>query len=307
MAQYIVQSDQTIWDIALQLYGSIEGAFALFVCNPKLTMTTDLKRGDILEYYDGIKINSSVVESIKENKYLPANSERHVYFKRPDTPVRMIVKIPESTVETSFAVAGDGAMIIDWGDNSNLQTVELTSRLAKIYHAFDNNVDTRRMKIYGDFNLSELDATGFRGSFVPVAPIIVDSFTSVANVGDLNCLYLFEGMVSLDLRNTRIESLAPIYDYGITGNRLEEYNGLMHLNLLGAEFQDISVLDDYLEYLAGSKTHGTRRPCTVLLDTEPSERGMKAIETILGEPEWNQASFASSWVFNINGQIYTTE
>lgn len=48
MAQYKVQGGQTIWDIAIQLYGSIEGAFDLFMSNPKLNMTTDLKAGDIL-------------------------------------------------------------------------------------------------------------------------------------------------------------------------------------------------------------------------------------------------------------------
>ena len=59
MAQYKVQGGQNIWDIAIQLYGSIEGAFDLFMSNPKLNMTTNLKAGDILEYHEQFVINQS--------------------------------------------------------------------------------------------------------------------------------------------------------------------------------------------------------------------------------------------------------
>lgn len=80
MAQYKVQGGQTIWDIAIQLYGSIEGAFDLFMSNPKLNMTTDLKAGDILEYHEQFVVNQSIVDAIVSHDYLPANSERRVYF-----------------------------------------------------------------------------------------------------------------------------------------------------------------------------------------------------------------------------------
>lgn len=307
MAQYKVQGGQNIWDIAIQLYGSIEGAFDLFMSNPKLNMTTQLKAGDILEYHEQFVINQSIVDAIVSNDYLPANSERRVYFKNVQAPLRMFVKMPEQETETSFEVAGDGQMIIDWGDNSTLQTISLTDDRMVLDHVFDNKVDKRRMKIYGDFSLSYLNLTGFKGSLYPINPIVVDEFISIANAGDLSCLFLFKGMVSLDLRNTNIDNLAPIYDYGRSGNIAEEYNGLQLLNLEGVRFKDIAVLDDYLEYLADSETHGTRRPCHLYLTAQPSERGMAAIETILNEKAWNQEGYASSWAFTINGTTYTTE
>ncbi len=306
MAQYKVQGGQNIWDIAIQLYGSIEGAFDLFMSNPKLNMTTNLKAGDILEYHEQFVINQSIVDAIVSNDYLPANSERRVYFKEVQAPLRMFVKVPEQEVEISFVIAGDGQIVIDWGDNSELQTVYLTAEKTILTHAFDNKVDKRRMKIYGDFSLSHLNLTGFKGSLYPINPIVVDEFVSIANAGDLRCLFLFKGMVKLDLRNTNIDDLTPIYDYGRSGNISEDYNGLQILNLQGARFKDISVLDDYLEYLANPITHGTRRPCHIYLTTEPSERGMAAIETILNEKAWNQEGFASSWAFDINGTTYTT-
>ena len=114
-------------------------------------------------------------------------------------------------------------------------------------------------------------------------------------------------MVSLDLRSTNIDDLSPIYDYGRNGNVTESYNGLQLLNLEAVRFKDIAVLDDYLEYLADSETHGTRRPCHIYLTAQPSARGMAAIETILNEKAWNQEGYASSWAFTINGTTYTAE
>lgn len=307
MAQYKVQGGQNIWDIAIQLYGSIEGAFDLFMSNPKLNMTTNLKAGDILEYHEQFVINQSIVDAIESNDYLPANGERRVYFKNVQAPLRMFIKMPEQETETSFKVAGNGQMVIDWGDNSALQTISLSDDMTTLEHVFDNKVDKRRMKIYGDFSLSYLNLTGFKGSLYPINPIVVDEFISIANTGDLSCLFLFKGMVSLDLRNTNIDDLSPIYDYGRSGNVTESYNGLQLLNLEAVRFKDIAVLDDYLEYLADSETHGTRRPCHIYLTAQPSARGMAAIETILNEKAWNQEGYASSWAFTINGTTYTAE
>ena len=114
-------------------------------------------------------------------------------------------------------------------------------------------------------------------------------------------------MVALDLSYSRINTLKPIYDYGISGGLTETYNGLQSLDLTGVQFGDISVLDDYLEYIAGSKTHGGRRPCKIKLSTLPSDRGRNAIKRIMNEPEWNEVAFGSNWEFIINNQIYIPE
>ena len=83
MAKYKVSSSQSIWDIAIALYGTIEGAFDLFVSNPKLTMTTDLIPGMELEYHEDFVVNEGIVESLKSASITPANGER-VYFKQTD-------------------------------------------------------------------------------------------------------------------------------------------------------------------------------------------------------------------------------
>lgn len=304
MAQYKVQGGQNIWDISMMLYGSIEGAFDLFMSNPWLTMTTVLKAGDILEYHDNIVINSSIVKAIQDDDMLLANGERKVYYKEAPEPLKIIAEVPSELNMVAFSVSGEHTMYIDWGDNSTLQVVKLTNQPIRLEHYFDNVVDTRKMKIYGNFTLRELDLSAFKGSMFPVTNITIDSFTSISNYGDLRGLFLCNGVVKVDLRYSQLDDLSPIYDYG--KDHRDGYTGLQELNLLGVKFTNVDVLDDYLEYLADKNGHGTRRPCKVYLDTTPSERGMTAINTILNDPKWNQEGFASSWEFYINDVLYTT-
>ena len=51
MQVYKVQKNQNIYDVALYLFGSIEGIFELMANNPELSYDTELKEGDEL-YWD---------------------------------------------------------------------------------------------------------------------------------------------------------------------------------------------------------------------------------------------------------------
>lgn len=300
MAQYKVQHNQTIWDIALILYGSIEGAFDLFMSNPKLTMTTDLRAGDILEYHESFSVNPSIIEGLEKRDIIPANGERHVYFKDPKQPLRAIGIIPSQCISVSFAVAGDGVMIVDWCDNSDLQTVVLGTSDRSLEHYFNNKVDERRIRLYGDFSLSHLNLSGFTGTLRPVGLITVDQFTSVSNYGNLTGLKLFQGVTDINLQYSQLDDLSPIYEYGQGSGT---YTGLKTLDLRHVKFKDNTVLENYLSWLAGSATHGLRRPCTIYID-EATDAAKASMATILQEPSWNQEGFGDDWKFYINEQLY---
>ena len=75
---------------------------------------------------------------------------------------------------------------------------------------------------------------------------------------------------------------------------------LQELDLRKVHFTSTNVLDEYLQHIVAN--YGTRRGCTVYLDTEPSDIGWAAINTILGESEWNSPT---PWRFIINGITYT--
>lgn len=304
MTPYTVQHQQNIWDIALLLFGSIEGVFDLFICNPQLSMTTDLKAGDTLLYHENLTVNPSIVNVMKSNDWVPANGERKVYHKTTASKLRIIAKCPSDLDSVTFSAEGDGVMIVDWGDNSALQSIPLGVSRKRFAHSFDNTVSERTIKIYGDFSFYHLDLSEFIGTIYPITQITVDNFSSVGNYGNLVGLRLFHGMITIDLRNSQIDDLSPIYDYG--RDHRDTYSGLTMVDLRGVRFQSLSVIDDYLSYLAAQSSHGTRRPCTIRLDTTPSDVGMKAIQSILDEPAWNQDGFAESWKFYINDKLYTT-
>ena len=50
MEKYIARSGENIFDIAINLSGSIEGVFVLLACNPWLTINTEIGHGDEIYY-----------------------------------------------------------------------------------------------------------------------------------------------------------------------------------------------------------------------------------------------------------------
>lgn len=291
MAIYQVKTSQNLFDIALHLYGSIEGLFDLLISNTWLSMTTDLKKGMQLEYHDYFVVNDPIKQDIIANNYLPANSERRVYNKLTDEQLVFMCDIQPDKESTRFTVSGDGIMHIDWGDNSNIETINLSTNERICEHYFDNVSDSRRVKVYGEFNLIKFDTSQLYGILYPVRPMVVDEFVNRANGYSLKGLFLFEGTVTVDLQSMNVSDLLPIGDMS-----------LQELDLRHVNFNNVSVLDDYLQYIVDN--YGSRRDCTVYLTQEPSSVGMKAIETIINEESWNESG---KWKFIINDKIYTAE
>lgn len=289
MATYKVKVNQNLFDIAIQLYGSIEGLFDLLISNSWLNMETVLQAGMELEYHDYFVVNDDIRSEIQSKGYLPANSERHVYLKHPSEKLVFVCSIDPSENFTSFIASGSGVMVIDWGDNSDLERVELETSKRTILHYFNSKVEERKIKVYGDFQLMYFDTTKLGGALFLMKPLIVDEYVCNSTVSVLDGLFLFDGTVSVDLRNTKIHDLLPIGDMN-----------LQILDLRGVTFVRTEVIDTYLQYLVNN--YGSRRNCTVYLTTEPSDKGMKAIETILGEDAWNEAG---NWKFYINDKVYT--
>ncbi len=289
MATYKVTTNQNIFDVALLLYGSIEGLFDLLISNDWLDMETDLIPGMELTYHDYFVVNDGMKSAINEKNLIPANRERHVYLKHPTEKLVFLCDIDANEHSASFNVSGSGSMLIDWGDNSDIEIVQLTVEQQIVEHYFDNVTENRRIKVYGDFQIIKLDTTKLGGALMLMQPMVVDEYTSHSNSYPLQGLFLFDGTVSVDLSDCHIDNLLPIGDMS-----------LQILDLRHVTFADIAVLDDYLQYIVDN--YGSRRNCTVYLSSEPTEKGMKAIETILGEDAWNEAG---NWVFNIKDKIYT--
>ena len=289
MAKYKIHTNQNIFDVALHLYGSIEGVFDLLITNTKLSMSSDLVAGEELEYHPDFVINGDVVENMKVQNIIPSNSERHVYFKESRYPIVAVCRIDPIMSVIQLVVGGEGIMEFDWGDNTDIESIALTHRPQTIRHYFNNTVESRCVKIYGNFKLTQFDTSDLHGEMLLIRPITVDEYKNCANGMKLSALFLFEGTYKVNLYRCNISDLSPIGDMS-----------LQELDLRGVAFKSVDVLDDYLEYIVNN--YGSRRNCTVYLDTEPTERGMKAVNTIINEAAWNQSG---KWVFNIKDKIYT--
>ena len=297
MATYKVKPGQNLFDIAILLYGNIEGIFDLLISNrtfvkangsiETLGMSTQLGAGDLLEYHDYYVVNSGIVREIKDNGYLPANAERRVYHKSTDEELIMVIAVESGATEMTFKASGEGRMVVDWSDNSNLETIDLTTATKEYRHYFNSIATDRRVKIYGNFSMTKFDASGIPGMLCPVSAMTVDEFTSVKNKYPLTGLLLFEETYAVDLTGATITDLTPIGNMDLQTLDIREA-------LIGSE-----TIDAYLVYVVAN--YGTRRPCKVWMTTPPTEVGMSAIETIINEDEWNQSA---DWEFNINGTIY---
>lgn len=286
MNEHIVTQGQNIFDVALQLYGSIEGLFDLLISNPSLSMCTSLNAGDKLYYHDYFTINQNIVENLPDTV---ANGERGVYHKASSFNLLAIVKIDKEEHMSSFAVSGKGNMVIDWGDNSLLESKALTNVRTSLVHYYSNQHSPKTIKIYGNCQLTLLDVTGINGVVYTTREIVVDEYDNYENKGALEGLLLFKDTYRVGLGG-HISSLLPVGELH-----------LQELDLTRCSFESSDVIDSYLEYIVAN--YGTRRPCTVKLSATPGAKGMAAIDTILNEESWNASS---SWVFIINDNIITT-
>lgn len=274
MAIHKVKPNQNIWDVSVQLYGTIEGVFDLLISNPQINMLTELSPGMELKYHDFFKLNESIISGLAKDNLVPANGDRHVYYKGTDKPLIFIISVLPNLEYIDFSVSGKGNMLIDWGDNTDLESIELSDISNRLQHYFDNTVDARKVKIYGNFDILSLDTTLMNGDLYTIRPITVNEFISRTNDHSLKGLFLFENTVKVDLQGMTITDLSPIYDMS-----------LQELNLRNVNFDSVSVLDEYLTYIVNN--YRMRQSCKVYLSERPSEIGMEAIETILNKPEWN--------------------
>lgn len=307
MQIYKVTNNQNIFDVAIAIYGSIEGVFDLLVNNPDLSFDSQLKGGQELYWDEDFVVFDTIVDSLSSEKIVPANGERHVYYKETDKELACVIQINGEYDNLALLLSGDGCMVVDWGDNSDLESISLTSDMRTYNHYFDNEVDQRSVRLYGDFRIKTWDMSSVNGLVLPIRPIIVDELEMNQNKVPLDGLFLFNETYSVKMSNIEISDLSPIRDMSLS-----------YLELKNIKYTSSDTLNDYLIYVA--QHNNQRRNCTVIIDTLPSGEyqepvkdengnyvitsGMEAIYVITHEDAWNEAG---AWVFNISGNIYQYE
>lgn len=307
MQVYKVKSNQNIFDVAMAVHGSVEGIFDLFVNNPELSFDSQLQKDQEIYWDEDFVVYDSVVQALEADNIIPVNSERHVYYKDTDKELRCVIQASAEDSQMVLMIAGDGDMIVDWGDNADLETISLQPTLQTYTHYFDNVTDSRFVRLYGNFNIKTWNMSPINGLVLPTQPIIVDEVEMDGNKINLQGLFLFNKTYSVKMNNISISDLSPIQNMSLS-----------YLELQGIEYVSDDTLNDYLIHIA--KHNNQRRNCTVTLDVMPSgvyqepkkdangnyiiETGMEAIYVITHEDAWNEAG---PWVFNICGKTYQYE
>jgi hypothetical protein len=307
MGKYTVTAGQNLFDVALHIYGSIEGVTDLMMNNVFLSLAAGLKAGDELEFTDGFVINPAIVATFRMNGTVPANGERQVYHKETTLPKVFKLQLNSAQTSAGFAVSGNGKMEIDWGDNSPMEPLTLSNTRQSISHSFDSVLAGRRnITVYGDFSIQEIDWTDLQAiALFLFRPVAVEKFILKNSRANLAFMPLIKEVYEINLSGLKTASLLPL---------LENRN-ILSLDLSNTNIKGESI-DRYLIELV--RQHGNRRSCTLILTEPPSgeykepERdenghyllssGMEAVWVLCNEPAWNEAG---CWKFIIGDAVYT--
>lgn len=308
MGRYRVTAGQNLYDVALHIYGSIEGIVDLMMCNTDLSLDDNLRVDKELIYSDDFIINADVVAYNEMHGIVPSNGEHHVYPKYFTKPLAAVFSLSPEVLSVKCSVSGVGTVEIDWGDNSDVEIVTLTDKPQALSHIFDSKIrKRRRIRWFTDAYFKQTDWSGLQPtSIVVLQQIYVEELTIKFATLTLDSLQMVSGIYSLNLSGLACGNLKPLI----------ECRELMELNLTDANVKP-SVLDEYL--IALVERYGNRRNCTVTLTTEPLgvyrepklnvdtgryaiSSGMEAIWVITHEESWNEGG---KWRFIINDKEYS--
>ena len=305
-----VITGQNIYDVALHLYGSIEGIVDLLINNPGLSLETELRTGQELTYTDGFIINADVVAYNEMHGIVPSNGERHVYPKHFTCPQTAVFSLSAALVSVQCEVSGTGTLEIDWGDDSAAETVILGHIPYTLHHTFDSRVrPKRKIRWFADASFRHIDWSGMTpSSVILLRELHVEELTLRGCTLALDGFRILSGTYRIDLSGSMVSDLLPLI----------ECRGLMELDLSEVRIKP-TVLDKYL--MAIVECYGNRRNCRMTLPVSPTGTyrepdrdettgryriisGMEAIWVILHEESWNEGG---AWEFIIDNKTYTVE
>ncbi len=309
MGKYKVIQGQNIYDVALHIYGSVEGVTDLMVNNENLSFATDLKAGDELIYSDDYQINKEVIAYYETHDITPASGEQHVYPKSFTLPKTIEVYTSNKEIGVAFSVSGSGKIEIDWGDNSEVQVIVLSGNVEAIQHLFDSTIGGKRcISLYMQGYIKLLDISELRPvELYMLKPLSIERFTLDNATLTIDALPMLGDVFAIALDGLKTLDLTPLVGL----------KNLMSLSLMQTVFRQPTI-DAYLIGLV--ERHDNRRNCKVIMTVQPSGEyqeprkdsnsrylptsGMEAIWVLTHEEAWNEGG---SWEFIINKTTYKYE
>lgn len=103
MNKYITKSGQNLYDVALAIYGSIEGIFDLLISNPDISYETILSKGTELLYHEDFTLNKDIVTWLTDNKISVRNGNYNIKTTNIKTEIQNWIK---ETNSQNFTLIG---------------------------------------------------------------------------------------------------------------------------------------------------------------------------------------------------------
>lgn len=211
MPIYKVKPGQTLYDVAVNIYGTIEGLFDLIITNSDKNMMSDLKAGDELEYHEEYILQQAIAKQIGDKKIKIANGSNNTIPSTFNEMPKIILKVNSSEDSISLNMIGQGAMIIDWGDLSPTKehTFEI-NREEHFTHNFENVDEEHVVRIYGDFSLTLFQLNDCDCNVFVTRNINVGTFISDGGNIELPGISLFDGLSDIYIQGAQNLDLRQI-------------------------------------------------------------------------------------------------
>lgn len=335
-SRYIVQPNQNIFDVAVDVHGSIDGVSDLLIQNPHITIDTELKSGDELTFVSGVTIDEINVSDLERLNVTPVNGDRGVYINRDKVSDANIMDMEITTGTMSFAMTihHKKNIYIDWGDHRMMDMYypeDGRSDIHKIFDSSDEDIN-RNIRVYFDKD-DELDihvhsSDNFR-SYI-YEEILVDEYSNQSQLIDVGFTQLMSGVRYISLPNVSAIDLSPfihneswitldISSKYLTEKTLDDFfinmvNNYPIDRVAGTIYLHNSPSGEYREPIktsgrgAYSSAYGKsyRKP-------QPEDipeggfkyiinGGMEAVWLLVNDPAWNNEYY--KWKVVIDGVIY---
>lgn len=299
---YIVTENQTIYDVAIDIHGTIDGISDILVNNPNISIDSEMYGGLKIIYTSGQTIEQDVVEQLDAMGIIPVNPVRYVYPKKHIDG--KVIDIYSSNDDAIFSFKKSGynsSIYIDWGDDTDIEKISPCTDF--VYHQFnltDNIYKDRRIRIYtdkdnnsDDLNLVFEDSNHYE--VILYQNIKASSFTDSSSLISVDFLRLFSGIKKLSLENTYATDLTPI----------SKIESLIDINLPSKNIKPSSL--DAL-FLGIINNYGQRMPATININVkptgeyrEPQRLGGKNL--IIDSEKFNDYSTSSSFEYSVSNRF----
>ena len=171
MSEYITKSKQNLYDVALTLYGTIEGVFDLLVSNSDISIDMVFDKGVKLNYHENFVINQDVVNWLDENGVIVRNNKCNInkldiyseITKWIDSSnTALISKYSSNELSQVYENISKPNKFYDWDkwedEQNNTQMTKTSQTGANKYFVVTDEIKSYAQKISG-INFNELDET----------------------------------------------------------------------------------------------------------------------------------------------------